>query len=556
MNKYSGLYLLIKNEFYKNQNTIYKIGKSDNLYRRVYEYPKSSYLYILILCDDISIHEKNLIKLFKAKFKFEHSYGKEYFSGNVQNMINEIKLYTKNNIRKYCILDFNKGIELIKCYNIDENNNPNNYQSLKNYFQNICYINNSQENDSNPKNNINNINISNKGINNIIIENNLFKCPCGKSFKHRYLLLRHQNGTRGCSYIISLRNVNPENIEYICDICNKRLGNKYSLERHKETCSKKYKLNKNTLNNNNNNNFNLETALQNIINNIKNETEIELVENTIKLMVHIYSDVNKIKILENEINKCKQNNKNMITNSIIKINNPELDIENLVQISGIENPIQNEVINDTIIIDTNNKLTPTPEIIYPLIYPFGSEYISFLTKNEMINILNNPDCLIDILEKIYSRIENKNYYKKNISRTQIITINKNYKIKVFTDREFKIETIQNLIKILKRMFNISKNEIDYENTIKLCTKIKGIDTNYTKYLTIENEKHIPLEVRKLMNAINNMVLTDKETTTVCNNYNLFKHKIHIDSKYKENLMNLLPSINEELENIETIYSIL
>ena len=49
MNKYSGLYLLIKNEFYKNHNTIYKIGKSDNLYRRVYEYPKSSYLYILIL---------------------------------------------------------------------------------------------------------------------------------------------------------------------------------------------------------------------------------------------------------------------------------------------------------------------------------------------------------------------------------------------------------------------------------------------------------------------------------------------------------------------------
>jgi hypothetical protein len=33
-----------------------------------------------------------------------------------------------------------------------------------------------------------------------------YKCPCGKEFLQHYLLLRHQGGTRGCSYTKSLNN--------------------------------------------------------------------------------------------------------------------------------------------------------------------------------------------------------------------------------------------------------------------------------------------------------------------------------------------------------------
>ena len=83
MQRYSGLYLLIKHNIYIANKTIYKIGKSINLHKRLYEYPKSSYLYLLILCDDINKHERELINLLKIKFILERSYGQEYFSGNI-----------------------------------------------------------------------------------------------------------------------------------------------------------------------------------------------------------------------------------------------------------------------------------------------------------------------------------------------------------------------------------------------------------------------------------------------------------------------------------------
>jgi len=67
-----------------------------------------------------------------------------------------------------------------------------------------------------------------------------YKCPCGKEFQHHYLLLRHQAGIRGCSYTKTLNNdIQDTDDNSTCDICNKTLSDKYTLKRHKDTCSKK-----------------------------------------------------------------------------------------------------------------------------------------------------------------------------------------------------------------------------------------------------------------------------------------------------------------------------
>ena len=229
MPKYSVLYLLIRKDFLNEGKNIYKIGKSTDIYSRVYNYPKSSHLYLLILSDMIDNHERALIKHFTNKFTIERNYGKEYFSGNINDMINEMILYMQNNITKYCVIEFRDGMELTTCV---ENNNAT--KTLNKYLQNIIYTDNVHIND-----NIT-INANANANANITINAYSYKCPCGKGFPHYYLLLRHQSGIRGCSYTKSLTNQVEENDDNsTCDICNKTLSDKYTLKRHKDTCSKK-----------------------------------------------------------------------------------------------------------------------------------------------------------------------------------------------------------------------------------------------------------------------------------------------------------------------------
>jgi len=220
--KHSGLYLLIRKNILNEGKNIYKIGKSTNLCKRVYDYPNLSQLYLIILCDDINKHEKALIKLFSSKFVLERTYGIEYFSGNLVDMINEMILYMQNHITRHCKIEFRDGIELTYCI---ENNIST--KTLYKYFQNIVYIENTILN------------------NNFISNENPYKCPCGNSFPQHYLLLRHQSGTRGCSYTKSINNCDNNinnDTENKCETCNKTLSDKYKLKRHKKTCNKKEEL--------------------------------------------------------------------------------------------------------------------------------------------------------------------------------------------------------------------------------------------------------------------------------------------------------------------------
>jgi hypothetical protein len=91
--KVGGLYLLIRTDFHRLNEYIYKIGRSSNLYTRLNSYPRQSHLYLLVFCDDKNLceHESNMIKLFQQNYKLEKDHGNEYFSGNLETMINKKK---------------------------------------------------------------------------------------------------------------------------------------------------------------------------------------------------------------------------------------------------------------------------------------------------------------------------------------------------------------------------------------------------------------------------------------------------------------------------------
>ena len=77
----SGIYLLKEHRFVENNTEIYKIGKSDNIYNRVNQYPNGSIVYLMIESNNITTHETKLKELFNKTFSRENYYGLEYFSG-------------------------------------------------------------------------------------------------------------------------------------------------------------------------------------------------------------------------------------------------------------------------------------------------------------------------------------------------------------------------------------------------------------------------------------------------------------------------------------------
>lgn len=88
------IYLIQERESIRCNDNIYKIGKTKQKpMKRVSAYPTGSKLWITIIVNDSTTAEKDLLTLFKHKFKQITSIGNEYFYGNPVEMINEIMNY-------------------------------------------------------------------------------------------------------------------------------------------------------------------------------------------------------------------------------------------------------------------------------------------------------------------------------------------------------------------------------------------------------------------------------------------------------------------------------
>ena len=95
------IYLIIDNKT-KNTPSVFKIGMTnqDNLNKRTIAYPKDSTLLLGININCVNA-ERNLLKKFKIKFIQRKDYGREYFEGDQQEMID-------------IIMDYSRGIAEVK----------------------------------------------------------------------------------------------------------------------------------------------------------------------------------------------------------------------------------------------------------------------------------------------------------------------------------------------------------------------------------------------------------------------------------------------------------
>jgi hypothetical protein len=287
-----------------------------------------------------------------------------------------------------------------------------------------------------------------------------------------------------------------------------------------------------------------------------NETKEILKEFILNIKSKINTNNPSVLTLTSNVNA----NANVDTTPIITMPTSNVDIEQLVSINELDtindnsnshntdnSHSHNTTNNNTNCHNTNITNNNAPNI-FPIIYPFGYENLSFLSHNEMLKILTSPTCLNDALEKIFTRQEHKSYFKQNANRQQVEVINNQFNTKVFTDRQFKDEMIKNLIIAVQRMFYICKNDLEFAEQLVLWQNIKLLKTNYTNCLKIKNENELPSNVKTIMDNIYNLVFENKANEQICDNFALFKTKITKDAKYKDSLLNLLQSIIKELED--------
>lgn len=94
------IYLIKLREHVNSNEAIYKIGKTKQPSLKRYDsYPKGSILLYHVICNDCNNCEKEIIKLFRNKYKAETNIGSEYFSGDYIDMINDIHSIVYKNLR-------------------------------------------------------------------------------------------------------------------------------------------------------------------------------------------------------------------------------------------------------------------------------------------------------------------------------------------------------------------------------------------------------------------------------------------------------------------------
>ena len=88
----SSIYLIHEREFINKNESVIKIGRTNNIAKRFLQYPKGSRLVFSIYVNptDLINMEKQLLYKFGGVFRARTDIGREYFEGDVNEMIKAI----------------------------------------------------------------------------------------------------------------------------------------------------------------------------------------------------------------------------------------------------------------------------------------------------------------------------------------------------------------------------------------------------------------------------------------------------------------------------------
>lgn len=86
------VYIIQEREFIRLEEPTFKIGKTakENSYDRISKYPKGSALMMLLLVKNCHKTEDEIMNVFCKKYIQKRDYGKEYFEGDIESMIEDV----------------------------------------------------------------------------------------------------------------------------------------------------------------------------------------------------------------------------------------------------------------------------------------------------------------------------------------------------------------------------------------------------------------------------------------------------------------------------------
>ena len=192
--------------------------------------------------------------------------------------------------------------------------------------------------------------------------------------------------------------------------------------------------------------------------------------------------------------KCSNMTPIDIENVVLKKQNDKL-INIISKTSNIEIiPITNNNTNN--IINNQNNLTINNNTIIQHIHPFGFEDIRKLDKSEMLKILKSGiNSGILIIKAIYSKIENKNFYKPNMSKSDIACLNNEYDLTIYKGNQFSDALFDRCISLLHHMLYLCKKDLSF----------KDIQLIYDNIEYIEGSMRTEIYDKKLKNIIESEV---------------------------------------------------
>lgn len=217
---------------------------------------------------------------------------------------------------------------------------------------------------------------------------------------------------------------------------------------------------------------------------------------------------NESLIRHNRQSKCSRNNNTTQINNIETQNNT---------INNIQNQTNNNITNNNTIIQTTTLQT------IQHINPFGFEDVRTIPISEMKLILNSGENAgIHIIKAIYNKLENKNFYRPNMSRPEIAFLNEDFNLTVYKTRDFADALFDRCIVLLHHILYICKTEITLNNIKTIYENIEYIENTirseiYDKKLQTIIESEIRNNNLETKNKISKYIKDIKEKPNVHNN---------------------------------------
>lgn len=323
-----------------------------------------------------------------------------------------------------------------------------------------------------------------------------------------------------------------------CDICSKEFKNIYNLRVHtrKQRC-KVEDIEKN----------NLEKKIKNmdmktitdLYEKLKLETDLYLRQTILKLINNILGDTNDLQSTNSTA--IIQSNE-QVPNGNNQIQQPQMQLQ--------QQPINvNQTSNSTVIINqvTNNN----QKYIYnniQIINPFTKEDISFLKKSDINDIMKMEitDAIIEIVDKVYNRNENQNFYKRNRSINDISFLNENCKLSVCQEKQFLQKLCMNGIELYLRVLHNYYQQIqNHKNKDIIQTELIGIIKRY-KELKRNSNDNLDVNSMELYTKMKNLCssIIENDDGTIKENNQILHKQFLIDKQVTE----LFKKLNDSYEN--------